>query len=124
MPKKNRSLYSIGPSGSGSARGPDPGSNGPLVSKPADKQSPRVRWERSGRKGRTVTVVEPIYLTKDDGQALLAGLKKACGSGGALKITKDREGKPALALEIQGDHADTVTAALLARDFKAKRSGG
>jgi translation initiation factor 1 len=71
-----------------------------------------------------VTVAEPIHLTKDDGKALLGELKKACGSGGALKVIKDREGRPALALEIQGDHADTVTAALLERGYAAKRAGG
>ena len=124
MSKKKRPVFSIGPSGSGRASGPDPGSAGPLLSRPAENQSPRVRWERSGRKGRTVTVAEPLHLTKEDGQALLAELKKACGSGGAMKVTKDREGKPALALEIQGDHADAVTAALMARGYAAKRSGG
>ncbi len=124
MAKKQRPVFSIGPSGGGSGRGPNSGPSAPLLSRPPEKQSPRVRWERSGRKGRTVTVAEPFHLTKEDGQALLAALKKTCGSGGALKVTHDREGKPALALEIQGDHADAVTAALVKRGYAAKRSGG
>jgi translation initiation factor 1 len=96
----------------------------PEVSEPPFKQSPRVRLDRAGRGGKTVTVAGPLALTRDEAEALLSAWKKLCGGGGSLKAGKTREGAPAFELEIQGDHADRLVAELLKAGYKAKRSGG
>ena len=83
----------------------------------------RVRWERAGRGGRTVTVATPLVLVRTDATALLGELKRACGSGGTLK-TGEPGGPPCFTIEIQGDHADKVVAELVARGYAAKRAGG
>jgi translation initiation factor 1 len=131
MPKKNRVVFSIGPQGPGQGSKkfcPNCRSNPcacePKVSYPIDTQSPRVRRERSGRKGKTVTVIEPLRLNRADATELLAGLKKSCGSGGALKTGCAQDGSPCFILELQGDHAEKVTAALTERGYRAKRAGG
>ena len=91
---------------------------------PPSKQSVRVRRERGGRKGKTVTVAEPLLLPPDEAAKLLAELKRACGAGGALKSVTTRDGRGALALELQGDHVAAVLERLAARGFRAKRTGG
>jgi translation initiation factor 1 (eIF-1/SUI1) len=96
----------------------------PAVTEPPFKQSPRVRLDRAGRGGKTVTIAGPLMLTRDEAEALLSAWKKLCGSGGSLKAGKTREGAPAFELEIQGDHADRLVAELLKAGYKAKRSGG
>lgn len=88
------------------------------------EQSPRVRRDRAGRGGKTVTVAGPLVLTREDATALLASWKKLCGSGGALKAGKTADGSPAFDLEIQGDHADRLVDELLKAGYKAKRAGG
>jgi translation initiation factor 1 len=50
--------------------------------------------------------------------------KKMCGGGGTLKAGKTPGGDPAFELEIQGDHADRLTAELTKAGYKAKRAGG
>ena len=90
---------------------------------PAAKQAPRVRRETAGRGGKTVTTVKPLLLKRDDAQALLADLKKLCGTGGTLKADKGPDGA-FFALEVKGDHADKVVAELVKRGFPAKRAGG
>ena len=88
------------------------------------KQSVRVRRETAGRGGKTVTTVAPLLLSREDAQALLAEFKKLCGSGGALKADKGADGKAFFCVEVQGDHADKVLAALVAKGYPAKRAGG
>lgn len=95
-----------------------------VESEPPFRQSPRVRLDRSGRGGKTVTIAGPLILTREEAEALLSSWKKLCGSGGALKAGKTKEGAPAFELEIQGDHADRLVAELLKEGYKAKRSGG
>jgi translation initiation factor 1 len=124
MPKKDRLVFSVGPSGSSSHRSGGPSGAGPAVSEPPARQAPRVRRERSGRKGKTVTVAGPFRLTKDDATALLGELKRSCGGGGALKAIEDREGRPAFSLEVQGDHRDAVVELLVKRGYPAKPAGG
>jgi translation initiation factor 1 len=88
------------------------------------EQSPRVRLDRAGRGGKTVTVAGPLVLSREEAEALLSSWKKLCGSGGSLKAGKTREGLPAFELEVQGDHAERLVAELLKAGYKAKRSGG
>ncbi len=60
-----------------------------------DRIVARLRIERAGRKGKTVTVVESLPRNRAFLKELLAKLKRACGAGGT--IAEDR-------IEIQGDH--------------------
>ena len=70
----------------------------------------RLRIEKSGRKGKTVTVV--TGLPAGDGlRALVKALKKRCGTGGAIKDD---------AVEFQGDHRDTIREELRRRSFQVK----
>jgi translation initiation factor 1 len=75
----------------------------------------RVRREVKGRRGKTVTTVAGLPLDSDALLELAGELKRRCGSGGSAK-----EG----VIEIQGDHRDTVVAALEERGFQVKRAGG
>lgn len=84
----------------------------------------RVRRERGGRRGKTVTVAEPLLLARDEATRLLAELKRGCGAGGALKSMTAGDGRDAFALELQGDHTGTVVERLLALGLRVKRSGG
>ena len=118
-PKTGRTVYST--------ESPVPRPREPVkavASEPPFKQSPRVRLDRAGRGGKTVTIAGPLALTREEAEALLSAWKKLCGSGGSLKAGKTREGAPAFELEIQGDHADRLVAELLKAGYKAKRSGG
>lgn len=83
-----------------------------------DTRSPkavRVRLDRKGRGGKSVTLIEGIPLTGKDHEALLRQLKTRLGTGGALKED---------VLEIQGDHRDAVIALLQDMGHKPKRAGG
>jgi translation initiation factor 1 len=72
----------------------------------------RVFREKSGRGGKTVTVVRGL---DGDLGAVASDLKRHCGTGGAVKGT---------AIEIQGDHRDTVVARLQSSGYRAKVAGG
>lgn len=82
---------------------------------PAGDGIARVRLEKQGRAGKTVTTVRGLALAEDALRGLATELKKACGTGGAVK-----EG----VIEIQGDHAAAIIAWLIAHGHKAKRAGG
>lgn len=75
----------------------------------------RVRRETKGRKGKTVTTVSGVPLSRDSLQELAGELKRRCGSGGSAK-----DG----VIEIQGDHRDTLVSELQARGYTVKRTGG
>ena len=75
----------------------------------------RVSRQTQGRGGKAVTLITGLPLGADDLAALAGELKRRCGSGGTV-----REG----AIEIQGEHRDTLVAELLRRGFAAKRAGG
>lgn len=85
------------------------------ASRPQGDGITRVMRESKGRAGKTVTLVKGVPLEGDELRALAADLKRLCGAGGALK-----DG----VIEIQGDHRDTVFAALKKRGFKVKLAGG
>ena len=130
-PPKSRPAYSTGPRGAlpagikACARCSNwPCRCEPQASLPAGKQAPRVRREKAGRGGKTVTTVSPLMLVRSDAAALLADLKKLCGSGGTIKATQPPGAPASFTLEVQGDHADKVTDELVRRGFPAKRAGG
>jgi translation initiation factor 1 len=75
----------------------------------------RVARETKGRKGKGVTLVTGLPLDGAALKALAKELKKTCGTGGTVK-----DG----VIEIQGEHRDTLVAALKKRGYDAKRSGG
>jgi translation initiation factor 1 len=72
----------------------------------------RVSRTKTGRKGKTVTLV--TGLPPADREGVARELKRLCGSGGAVK-----DG----VVEIQGDHRDRVVAHLGGR-YRVKAAGG
>ena len=72
----------------------------------------RVSRTKSGRKGKTVTLVTGLPSAERD--AVARELKRLCGSGGAVK-----EG----VVEIQGDHRERILAHLTGR-YRVKAAGG
>lgn len=75
----------------------------------------RIRREKGGRGGKTVTTITGLPGTERELDALLKVLKQLCGAGGT------REG---VTLEIQGDHRDRVEAKLTDLGHRVKRAGG
>ena len=69
----------------------------------------RLRMEKSGRKGKTVTVI--TGLPADKVSAIFKALKKRCAAGGALKDT---------VVEIQGEHRDTIRTELERRSLQVR----
>jgi translation initiation factor 1 len=85
------------------------------VELPPQQQHPRIQASRSGRKGKTVTVIGGFQSSPDVLNQLLKQLKNQCGSGGTLKEQT---------IEIQGDHREKILQLLLEKGYKAKISGG
>lgn len=69
----------------------------------------RVRLERKGRGGKTVTIVEGLALSADQMKTLLKELQQACGTGGTMKDNH---------LEIQGDFQVKIRALLSVKGYK------
>ena len=120
----SRLVYSTGPEGGRSAgEGRCPhcrlrpcGCPAAPLRAPAD-HSIRVRTERSGRRGKTVTVAGPFCLSRDDAVGVLKALKRACGCGGTLKL----EPATGQTMEIQGDQVDRVVEQLARQGFSVTR---
>jgi translation initiation factor 1 len=72
----------------------------------------RIARTKSGRKGKTVTLVSG--LPPADRDPVARELKRLCGSGGAVK-----EG----VVEIQGDHRERILAHLAGR-YRVRLAGG
>ena len=70
-----------------------------------------LRMEKTGRGGKTVTVVAGLPRNAAFLKTLCAELKRACGSGGAVG-----DGT----VEIQGEMRDRVRANLTARGWRVK----
>lgn len=66
---------------------------------PKNQQKLRLSMERTGRGGKTVTIVRGFIGTEEDMNALCKLLKQKCGVGGTVK---DGE------LIIQGDHRERL----------------
>jgi translation initiation factor 1 len=81
----------------------------------ADAGTVRVSRQTQSRAGKAVTVISGLPLAAAELTLLASELKRRCGSGGTVK-----DG----AIEIQGEHRDTLVAELVRRGFAAKRSGG
>ncbi len=83
---------------------------------PAQQGTVRVGRQTQGRKGKGVTVITGLPLTGAALEDLATRLKRRCGSGGTITDSG--------AIEIQGDHRDTLVAELERLGYAAKRSGG
>lgn len=115
-----RTVYTSGPGGGRSL--PAKGEEGPQhASLPPEGQRVRVRLERAGRRGKTVTVAGPFSLAQADAEALLRDLKRTCGGGGVARPIVSPNGAPAYALELQGDHLERLPALLRERGFRQAR---
>lgn len=75
----------------------------------------RIRREKGGRGGKTVTTITGLPGSDRELDAVLKVLKQLCGAGGT------REGA---SLEIQGDHRDRIEAKLTDLGHRVKRAGG
>jgi translation initiation factor 1 len=129
---RGRLVWSSGPDGA--APGPDraacrrcgadPCRCEPAESAPPAEHELRVRRERAGRRGKTVTVAGPFLLTRADALALLKRLKRLCGGGGKAAASRTRAGAPCFELELQGDHVDRLVAQFAELGYRVKRAGG
>jgi translation initiation factor 1 len=75
----------------------------------------RICREKSGRGGKTVTVLYGVPGSAADRSRLLKELKQLCGCGGVHKNNF---------LEIQGDQRDKVLPFLESKNLPAKNAGG
>ena len=75
----------------------------------------RVSLQTKGRGGKCVTLVKGVALDALALAVLGKQLRAACGSGGTVK-----DG----VIEVQGDHLETVMAALQKQGHSVKKSGG
>ena len=113
MPEEKAKLvYSTGKA---IPRKDQPAAGGDMPAPAPYAQRAIVRLDRKRRGGKSVTVVEGLTLPSKDREALLRKLKARLGTGGTLKGSS---------VEIQGDHCDTLIAALAEMGFRPKRSGG
>jgi translation initiation factor 1 len=81
----------------------------------ADAGAVRVSRQTQGRGGKAVTLITGLPLGDEALMTLAGELKRRCGSGGTV-----REG----AIEIQGEHRDTLVSELIRRGYAARRAGG
>ena len=86
-----------------------------VIDLPPNQQNIRIQATRSGRKGKTVTVITGFQHPPETLKKLLKQLKNKCGAGGALK-----DG----VIEIQGDRRKQLLDLLTKQGYKAKLSGG
>lgn len=89
---------------------------------PPEAQAVRIRLDRKGRGGKVVTVIDGLFGSPESIRDLARALKEDCGTGGTVRPAGET-GKGS-AIELQGDHRDRAEAALAARGYRPKRSGG
>ena len=82
---------------------------------PPNQQDLRIQATRSGRKGKTVTVISGFQHKPETLTKLLKHLKSKCGAGGTVKDNT---------IEIQGDRKQQLLEIVTKLGYKAKISGG
>jgi len=87
----------------------------PGLALPPSQQTAFIHRASKGRGGKVVTLIKNLHLSPDASRALTKHLKQTCGSGGTIK-----DG----VIEIQGDHRETIAAALQQLGYKTKIAGG
>ena len=75
----------------------------------------RIRREKKGRKGKTVTAITGFDKANGDLKQIARNLKGKCGTGGSIK-----DG----IIIIQGNHRQTIQKELQRQGFKVKLAGG
>jgi translation initiation factor 1 len=75
----------------------------------------KVRIEKKGRGGKSVTVIYNLPFSKDDAKDIKKQLSNKLGTGSTYK-----EGR----IEIQGDHVSKVVEFFNAKSMKAVKAGG
>jgi len=113
--KKSRTVYSTDPEPEQPAKTPELPKNPAAPFAIQGNQPVRVRLERKGRGGKTVSIIEGILSPKIGKEALLKHLKNKLGSGGTIQGDL---------LEIQGDQRDRLVEVLNELGYKAKKAGG
>lgn len=76
-----------------------------------EKQHLQIQATRTGRKGKTVTIVTGFQTNPDNLQALLKQLKTQCGTGGTVKNNT---------IEIQGEQKQKILKILNQKGYKVK----
>ena len=76
-----------------------------------DRVVAKLRMEKAGRGGKTVTVVYDLPNNATFLKDLCAELKRACGTGGTVNANT---------VELQGDHRDRVRELLRKKAFVVK----
>ena len=96
--------------------GPEDAPPEPEPPAPASRGRVDIVRQTAGRGGKVVTVLQNFEgVTADELRELAKTLRQACGTGGTCK-----DGT----IEIQGDHRETVSAALEAQGFRPVFAGG
>jgi len=75
----------------------------------------KIRLEKNGRGGKTVTVIFELPANEAFFKDLEKKLKSLCGTGGSFKNNM---------IEIQGDHREKLKTYLEKMGFKIKLAGG
>ncbi len=78
-------------------------------------RSIRVQRTRSGKSGKTVTMIRGLSLNGSDLKKLLKVLKTKCGTGGTVKDE---------IIELQGDQIKSATDCLVQEGFLLQKKGG
>lgn len=86
-----------------------------IEDKPLSGQSVKIRIDRKGRKGKSMTVVEGLQVNPKHLADIAKTLKQKIGTGGTAK-----EGR----IEIQGENRQQVAAILNEMGVKTKYAGG
>lgn len=79
------------------------------------KYTPVLRMEKSGRHGKTVTVIDKLPRNEKFLKELTSTLKKKCGSGGTYKMETSGG-----VIEIQGEKRELVRAYFEKEGIKCK----
>lgn len=74
-----------------------------------------LKYEKKGRKGKGVTIIEGLPLDKPQLKELSSQIKTKCSTGGTIKGNS---------IEIQGDFRDIIKLELEKKSYKVKLSGG
>ncbi len=75
----------------------------------------RVQRTKSGKGGKTVTLITGLDLDEVEARILLKTLKKSCGTGGTVKQES---------IELQGDQVGVVLELLYKEGYRPKKAGG
>ncbi len=76
-----------------------------------DPSKHKLYFAKEKRRGKTVTIVKPFHLKREEMQSLLKTLKRQLGTGGTIKDDS---------LEFQGDIAETLRQKLISLGYGMK----